>query len=118
MATNSGITLTSPSMVDTSGQTISNFQVGQQIGVESTLTNHGASTQNFSYVVQVLDSSGGTDFLQVFSASMQSNQSFTASQVWIPKSSGQYTIQVFVWNSLASAIPLTDVLNTQVTVNS
>jgi hypothetical protein len=104
-------------MVDSSGQKISDFHVGTQIGVESILTNHGKSEQKFSYVVQVLDSNGGTDFLQAFSASMLANQSFTASQFWIPQSTGQYTIQVFVWNSLSSAIPLTDVLNTQIIVN-
>ena len=113
----SDVTLTTPSMVATSGQKISDFHVGTQIGVESILTNHGKSEQKFSYVVQVLDSNGGTDFLEVFSASMLSNQSFTASQVWIPKATGQYTIQIFVWDSLSSAIPLTDVLNTQVIVN-
>ena len=117
LAMTSDVTLTTPSMVDTSGQKISDFHVGTQIGVESILTNHGKSEQKFSYVVQVLDSNGGTDFLEVFSASMLSNQSFTASQVWIPKATGQYTIQIFVWDSLSSAIPLTDVLNTQVIVN-
>jgi hypothetical protein len=68
-------------------------------------------------VVQVLDKNGATDFLEVFSASMLPNQSFTASQVWIPKTAGQYTVQVFVWDSLSSAIPLTDVLSTKIIVN-
>ena len=116
MAMNSDITLTQPSMVDTSGQPVSTFHAGQQIGVESTLTNNGKSEQKFTYLVQVIDSSGGTDYLEGFSASMLPNQSFTASQVWIPKTTGHYTIEVFVWNNLFSAIPLTDVLHTQVTV--
>lgn len=117
LAMSSDITLTAPIMVDTFGQKISDFHVDSQIGVQSTLTNHGKSEQKFSYVVQVLDKNGATDFLEVFSASMLPNQSFTASQVWIPKTTGQYTIQVFVWDSLSSAIPLTDVLNTHITVN-
>lgn len=104
-------------MVDTSGQKISDFHADQQIGVESTLTNNGKSEQKFTYLVQVMDSNGGTDFLEGFSASMLPNQSFTASQVWIPKTTGQYTVEVFVWDSLSSAIPLTDVLHTQITVN-
>ncbi|HEV2192297.1 MAG TPA: hypothetical protein VGR54_01615 [Nitrosopumilaceae archaeon] len=111
------ITLTSPKMVNTFGQQLTSFQVGQQIGVESTLTNHAASEQKFTYVVQVLNKDGGAVFLGQFSASMLSNQSFTVSEVWVPNASGQYTVQVFVWNSLASAIPLTNALQTQVTVN-
>lgn len=116
MAINSGVTLTPPSLVDTSGQKISNFQIGQQIGVESTLTNDGTSNQKFTYLVQVMDSNGGTDYLEGFSASMLPNQSFNASQVWIPKNTGQYDIEVFVWDGLSSAIPLTDVLHTTITV--
>ena len=111
------ITLTSPKMVNTLGQQLTSLQVGQQIGVESTLTNHAASEQKFTYVVQVLNKDGGVVFLGQFSASMLSNQSFTVSEVWTPNEPGQYTIQVFVWDSLASAIPLTNVLQTQVTVN-
>ena len=115
-AISSDITLTPPSMVDTTGQAVTTFHPGQQIGVESTLTNNGNSEQKFTYLVQVIDSSGGTDYLEGFSASMLPSQSFTASQVWIPKTTGQYTIEVFVWNNLFSAIPLTDVLHTSVTV--
>jgi len=111
------ITLTSPKMVNTSGQQLTSFQVGQQIGVASTLTNHATSEQKFTYVVQVLNKDGGAVFLGQFSASLLSNQSFTVSEVWVPNTPGQYTVQVLVWDSLASAIPLTNVLETQVTVN-
>lgn len=117
LAMTSDVTLTAPIMVDTFGQKISDFHVGSKIGVQSTLTNHGKSEQKFSYAVQVLDSKGTTDFLEFSSASMLPSQSLTASQAWIPKTTGQYTIQVFVWDSLPSAIPLTDVLNTHITVN-
>jgi len=113
----SDVALTAPVMVNTSGQKISDFHVGSQIGVQSILTNHGKSEQKFSYVVQVLNKNGSTDFLEVFSAAMLPSQSFTASQIWIPKTTGQYTVQVFVWDSLSSAVPLTDVLNTHIIVN-
>lgn len=111
------ITLTTPKMVNTTGQELTIFQVDQQIGVESTLTNHATSEQKFTYVVQVLNKDGGAVFLGQFSASLLSNQSFTVSEVWVPNKPGQYTVQVFVWDSLASAIPLTNVLQTQINVN-
>lgn len=111
------IALTSPKMVNTSGQQLTSLQVGQQIGVESILTNHATSQQKFTYVVQVLNKDGGAVFLGQFSASLLSNQSFTVSEVWVPNTPGQYTVQVLVWDSLASAVPLTNVLETQVTVN-
>jgi len=111
------ITLTPPTMVNTTGEKLETLSVGEQIGVESTLTNHAKSEQKFTYLVQVLNKDEGIEYLQGFSASMVSNQSFTASQVWVPKEPGQYAIQVFVWESLASGIPLTNVLETQITVN-
>jgi hypothetical protein len=117
LAFTSDITLTSPIMVNISGQKISDFHIDQQIGIESNLTNNGKTGQGFTYLVQVLDSNGRTNFLEGFSASMLPNQSFTASQVWIPKEAGQYTVKVFVWDSLASAVPLTNVLETSIKVN-
>ena len=117
IAMNSSVAMTQPIMVDTSGQKITNFHAGQQIGVESTLTNNGHSEQKFAYMVQVLGSNGETEYFESTSASMLPNQAFTTSQVWIPKNAGQYVIEVFVWNSLSSAIPLTNVSQIPVTVN-
>jgi len=111
------ITLTSPKLVNTTGEELGTLHVGEQIGVESILTNHAKSEQKFTYLVQVLNKDDGTEYFEGLSASMVFNQSFTASQVWIPKEPGQYTIQIFVWDSLASAIPLTNFLETQITVN-
>ncbi len=119
MAMTSDITLTPPTLVSISGQKISNFQVGQQIGISSILTNNGKSDQKITYLVQVMDSKGSTDFLQgssLLGNGLPNNQAITESQVWIPTSPGQYTIEIFVWSSLTSAIPLTDVLHTQITV--
>jgi hypothetical protein len=110
------IILTNPAMVTITGQPLTSLHVGQQIGIQSILTNHGIAGQKFTYLVQVLNSHGGTEYLEGFSASMVANQSFTAAQVWIPKDPGTYTVQVFVWKSLASAIPLTEVLQSQITV--
>ena len=117
MAMNSNISMTQPIMVDTSGQKITSFHAGQQIGVESTLTNNGQSEQKFAYMVQVLGSNGETEYFESTSASMLPNQAFTTSQVWIPKNTGQYIVEVFVWNSLSSAIPLTNVSQIPVIVN-
>ncbi len=113
----SDVTLTPPKLVTITGQELTSFSVGQQIGVESSLTNHASFEKKFTYMVEVSNKAGAVEYLEGFSASMVSNQTFTASQVWIPKQAGQYTIQIFVWNSLTSAVPLTNALETQITVN-
>ncbi len=114
----SDITISNPTLVDSTGQPLASYSVGQQISVQSTLTNQGTANQNFTYIVQIIDSSGGTDYLQGTSASMLPSQSFNASQMWIPQNPGTYNVQVFVWNSLASAIPLTSVIEKTITVQS
>jgi uncharacterized protein YfaS (alpha-2-macroglobulin family) len=116
MAMNSNVVMTSPSLVDTSGQKITSFHAGQQIGVESTLTNNGQTEQNYTYMVQVKGNNGEVEYFEGNSASLLPNQSFATSQFWIPKTSGQYVIEVFVWDSLSSAMPLTDVSKISVTV--
>ena len=117
-ASYSNITISDPAMVDSTGQTLSSYKVGQEIGVQSMLTNHGVSNQNYAYMVQVVDSSGVTDYFEASSASLLGNQTFTVVQAWTPKDPGTYTVQVFVWNSLASAVPLTNVVEKQITVQS
>lgn len=110
------ITLTPPQTVGYDGKELNSINVGEPVGFSSVLTNHAKSEQKFTYLVQILNKDGGTDYLEGLSASLLPNQSFTASQSWIPREAGKYTVQVFVWESLSSPIPLTQVIKTQITV--
>ena len=110
------ITLTPPQTVGFDGKELDSINVGKPVGFSSVLTNHAKSEQKFTYLVQILNKDGGTDYLEGLSASLLPNQSFTASQSWIPSEAGAYTVQVFVWESLSSSIPLTQVIQTQITV--
>lgn len=113
---NSQVSISSPTTVDATGHAISSFHVGQQIGIQSVLTNHEVHDQRFAYVVEAIDKNHVLDYFGVFSASMQNNQSLTATQVWMPEKPGIYTVQVFAWDSLASAALLSDVTEKQITV--
>jgi hypothetical protein len=117
-ADNSQVSISGPTMVDTTGQTISSYQVGQQIGIQSLLTNHQAHDQRFAYVVEVIDGNHVVDYFEGFSASMQGNQSFTATQIWTPKEAGTYTVDAFVWDSFASAALLSDVMEKKIDVQA
>jgi len=110
------VTLTPPKSVGLDGKELATIHVDEPVGFSSTLTNHGKSEQKFTYIVQILNENGGTDYLEGLSASLLPAQSFTASQSWSPVESGKYVVQVFVWESLGSAIPLTPVIQTEITV--
>lgn len=115
-ATSSDITITSPKMVSLPGQELTSLQVGERIGVESVITNHATSEKKFTYLVQVLNDKGQAEYFEGLSASILPNQSFTVSQSWMPERSGPYTVQTFVWQSLSIPTPITNVIQTQITV--
>ena len=110
------ITLTPPKTVSMNGQELDTVNVDEPVGISSILTNHDKKEHKFTYIVQILNKEGGTDYLEGLSASFLPNQSFTASQSWTPSESGKYTVQIFVWESLATAIPLTPVMQTEIIV--
>ena len=115
-ATFGDISMTPPKMVSLTGQELTSLHAGQQIGVESIITNHAISQKKFTYMVQVLDNKGQIEYFEGLSAAILPNQSFTVSQLWIPKESGQYTVQTFVLNSLLFPTPVTNVVQTHITV--
>ncbi|HEX5458226.1 MAG TPA: PKD domain-containing protein [Candidatus Nitrosotalea sp.] len=115
---NSQVSISDLTMVDASGHPISSFQVGQQIGVQSVLTNREAHDQRFAYVVEAMHGNGVLDYFEGSSAFIQSNQSLTAVQNWMPKEAGNYTVEVFIWDSLADAALLSDTMEKKITVQS
>jgi len=115
-ATFGDISQTFPKMVSLTGYELTSLHVGQQIGVESIIMNHATSQKKFTYMVQILNNKGQVEYFEGLSAAILPNQSFTVSQSWIPKESGQYTVQTFVWDGLLFPTPLTKVVQTQITV--
>ena len=103
-------------MVGGDGNELKSIHVDQSVGISSILQNHASSEKKFTYIVQVLNSKIQTEYLQGLSASMDSGQSFTASQSWTPSHAGTYTVQVFVWQGLDSPIAVTNVIQTTITV--
>lgn len=110
------IALTPPKTVSLSGELLDTIYIDEPVGFSSVLTNNDTSERKFTYIVQILNKEGGTDYLEGLSASFLPDQSFTAVQSWTPTESGKYTVQIFVWESLSSAIPLTQTIQTEIMV--
>ena len=114
---NDPISVSGLTMVDTTGHAISNFQVGQPIGIQSMITNE-AHYQRFVYVVNIVDENHVLDYFEGSSAAMESNQTFAATQFWTPKEAGNYTVDVFVWDNLADAVLLSNMMEGKITVQA
>jgi len=115
-ASSSNITLSTPIAVDTSGNQKLDIHVGEVIAFSSVISNHSGGEKRFTYLVSVLNQNNQVEVREGLSADIGPNQEFTVAQSWMPKESGTYNVQTVLLNGYLISSPLTDVINTQVTV--
>ena len=97
------------------GNTIS---AGQQVQITSLLTNEQDKGQKFVYIVMVNEQDTNTTIsLSWIIGSLQAQQSLNAAASWLPKTAGEYTINVFVWESIPNPNALAPPLKITVVVN-
>ena len=112
----SDITLSTPTTVDTTGNQKSNIHVGDVVVFSSVISNHSEGQKRFTYLVSILDQNNQVITREGLSADIGPNQEFTVAQSWMPKESGTYNVQTVLLNGYLISSPLTDPINTQVTV--
>ena len=105
-----------PRIVDHLGNTITTAKVNQQILIEADLKNMHQRDQPFTYLVQVEDSKGVTLSLSWIAGTLSGNQFLNLAESWLPPSSGKYTAQIFVWQSLSEPNALSPPLSTDIIV--
>jgi hypothetical protein len=72
----------------------------QELVLERTIENKSEAKQQLIYILQLKDSAGLTISLSWIEEEIPPNDSVKISQSWIPESSGSYTLQIFVWESM------------------
>jgi len=90
--------------VDEKGAFLQNITVGKVVSIQSTLKNNNQEEQSFVQIIQIQNSSGCTVFLDFVDGMLQSDQTLHTS--WRPDKEGKYSIQVSVWTSIDSPLPL------------
>ncbi|HET6458504.1 MAG TPA: hypothetical protein VFG24_06465 [Nitrosopumilaceae archaeon] len=105
-----------PRIVDYLGNTITTAKVNQQILIEADLKNMRQKDQPFTYFVQIEDSNGVTLSLSWITGTLTGNQFLNLGESWTSPSSGKYTAQIFVWQSLSEPNVLSPPLSTTITV--
>ena len=85
----------------------------QQIQIVGSLSNTQDFDQKFVYLFQVKNSQNYVESLSWIQGQLSSGQNLDVSQSWIPKNSGDYTIETFVWTSLKDPTALSDSLQDQ-----
>jgi hypothetical protein len=106
-----------PRITDSFGNTITTAKVYQQVLIEADLKNMQQKDQPFAYLVQVENSDGVTLSLSWITGKLTAGQALNLAESWLPPSSGKYTAQIFVWQSLSEPNALSSPLLTTITVS-
>jgi hypothetical protein len=95
--------------------------VDTQVQIAADLTNNQNRVQPFAYLVQIQNGDGVTVSLSWITGALEPGQFMNPSQSWTPTSTGKYTAQIFVWESVdnpdALSVPLTIKINVVETRN-
>ena len=110
------VDITNPRLQNSSGAKISDqVNVNQQVQISADIKNNQEITQKFVYIVQVKDQYGVVVSLSWISGSLNPGQTFSPSLSWMPKISGVYTAEIFVWESFVQPDALTEFVNIKIT---
>ena len=109
--TNSQITLT-----DSSGKPLNSFQENHRIQVGGSIKNEQIFDQKFVYLIQVKDHYDSVVSLSWIAGELSGKQNLDVSQSWLPKNSGTFLIEAYVWNSLEDQIALSESTSTSIII--
>ncbi len=93
------VSIIDPKLVNAFGVSIGNsINVDQQVQISSDVINNQEKSQKIAYLVQVKNEK---DFVVsigwVVGVELNPHQKFEQSLSWIPKESGKFTAEIFVW---------------------
>jgi len=97
--TSMGYVFAEPITAQVSSQEKIHF-VDEQIMIMADISNNQDVQQNFAYITQVKNDKDVIISLSWLTGSLSPRQSFSPAQSWIPNESGNYHIQIFVWESI------------------
>jgi len=101
---------------DIHGNSLESFSPDNQLQIVGTIVNPNEFDQKFIYLFQVKNENNFVESISWVQGELSAAQSLDVSQSWIPKKSGIYKIETFVWNSLVDPTVLAPIMSTLITV--
>ncbi len=93
------VDITNPRLVNSFGSRISEqINVNQQVQITADVKNNQEKTQKFVFIVQVKNQNGVIITIGWISGLLNPGQTFSPALSWMPKTSGEYTAEIFVWD--------------------
>jgi len=90
------------------------LNVNQQVQITAEIINKQTESQIFVYIVQIKDENDVIVSLGWISGMLNPGQQFSPALSWSPNSSGTYSAEIFVWDSLMNQDALTDFKTLQI----
>lgn len=103
-------------IVNSLSQEITSPVVDQQLNLGTSLKNVSDKNIDWVYIVEVTNSDGVVVDLNYATGSLVKNQTLAAALSWIPTASGNYNIEIFVWDNLRDINPLAPMSTHEITV--
>jgi len=93
------VSIEEPRLVNAFGGSIgNNVNVDQQVQIAAEVTNNQEQSQKIAYLVQIKNKESFVVFLGwVVGVELNPHQKFDQSLSWLPKESGEFTAEIFVW---------------------
>jgi hypothetical protein len=98
------------------GNPLESFSENTQIQIVGTIKNEQEFKQKFVYFFQVKNDQNYVESLSWVQGEISPNQILDVSQSWVPKESGKYHVETFVWNSIGDSTALSPIMSTMITV--
>jgi len=101
------LTVELPETINDQGDPIGQGSMGSPLGIQATLINNEKRDAKLTYIVKVDDADGVTVMVSwIKGAVLKPGTSAKPAIFWIPEAIGNYTIRIFIWDSLDNPIPL------------
>lgn len=110
------ITIVETRTIDQYGAILKNMAVGQQTIFRSTIQSSLDVKQPYAYILQIKDPNGYTVMLSWISGVLDAKRSASASIAWTPEEVGEYTVEIFLWESINKPVPLMEAKKSVVNV--
>jgi hypothetical protein len=103
------IQVTTLDFINALGTTIYQGTVNEPVSIKSTFTNHQELSQQYSFIVMILNDKGYTIHINVQNGKLENGQTVDLSSQWIPEDDGIYRIKIFIWDNVSTQpIPLSN----------
>jgi hypothetical protein len=110
--------ITDNALVNSDGDRLTIVRSGEQVMIVGTFKNNQGQPQGYAFIVQVVDEDGITRDLGWITGELDSQETFEGSRSWLASDSGDYTINIFIWNDVDVPTPLTETATRQFSVTS